>query len=481
MNNSPMPYKGIASPSVEKVGVAKPNPSQIRATGVHGVKLKHHREFDSSFVGSARRGGLSSGNFDRIFPRIEFWKRMEFYLTVGRVQNVVESYVLDIINREWFYDDPDEKYEEQVEMMEKWEEDIVLSKLLATLVRNWIINGVNIISPKDWEFVQLQSIQAKRRNKFGQTTSYIQIINGREIDLPAQDFLEIPFIDLDREPWPTGMFDSLMNREFIDIDGRDPHASLELYRQALQDNMKIHHKFASPRVIYSIPNANEETIDNDIVPIIENMVPGDRAVFNEEITITQETVDGNARFIEHVNKIIDEIDTGLQSSANRLIAEPSAMADARAAASNDDDRTLGIMEKIRTFMNRTVIPRITGLEPGDVVFKWGAKDAFELEFPEALQKAVDNRIVSPEAAAIMLEEQYHWKIPSPEEVEDKFGIRPADENDTTEVPDDQTNPTDTNPIQADAGEEESIKLDNKIKNEKLVSLHYLNEEIRKLK
>jgi len=353
--------------------------------------------------------------------------------------------------------------------MEDWEENIVLTKLLATLVRNWIINGVNIISPKDWEFMQLQSIQAKRRDKYGRTTSYIQIINGQEIDIPADDFLEIPFIELDREPWPTGMFDSLMNREFIDIDGRDPRASLELYRQALQDNMKIHHKFASPRVLYIAENANEETIDNDIVPIVEGMLPGDRAVFNEKIEIIQETVDGNARFIEHVNKIIDEIDTGLQSSANRLIAEPSAMADARAATDNDDDRTLGIMERIRIFMNRTVIPTVTGLEPGQIVFKWGAKDAFELEFPDALEKAVGSGILSAQQAAIMLEEQYHWKIPTDDDVKEKFPELPPPED----IKDGEVDPTaspappDDNAIQQSAGGEESVNL--KVKNEKLVA------------
>jgi len=298
--------------------------------------------------------------------------------------------------------------------MENWEEQIGIDEFREEFIRNWIINGVNIVSPVDWEFVQLQSLQAKRRDEFGKTTEYIQIINGQEVDLDANQYLEIPYINLDREPWPVGMFDSLMSRDYIDIDGRDPRASLELYRQALQDNMKIHHKFASPRVIYSVPNANESTIDEDIVPIIEGMVPGDRAVFNEEIIITQETVDGNARFIEHVNKIIDEIDTGLQSSANRVIAEPSAMADAREAGSADDDRTLGMMSKWTAFVNKHVIPKITGLKAGQLVWKWGSKDAFDLEFPEALEKAINTRIIRPEQAMVMLEEQYHWKIPSME-------------------------------------------------------------------
>ncbi len=487
MSNTPVPYQG----SNEKVGVAVPSKEAIRsAGGIHGVKLAHRTE-QSSLVGQARPGGLSSSSFDRIYPRIDFWKRMEYYRTVGRVQNVVESYVLDIINREWFYDAGDNEDEqdltESIKLMENWEEQVVATKIFSTMVRNWIVNGTNIISPIDWEFVQLQSIQAKRRNEFGITTEYIQIINGQEVDLEAKQYLEIPFIDLDREPWGVGMFDSLMSRDYIDIDGHDPRASLELYRQALQDNMKIHHKFASPRVIYSVPNANEETIDNDIVPIVEGMLPGDRAVFNEEIIITQETVDGNARFIEHVNKIVDEIDTGLQSSANRVIAEPSAMADAREAGSADDDRTLGIMERLRIFMNKEVIPRVTGLQPGQLVLKWGAKDAFDLEFPEALKNAIDSRIIRPEQAQIILEEQYHWKIPSMEDVEEKLGIKIAEQEPEGDTPEPETKPVidnDPNPIQTTGGSEESknesLDLAKKEHNEKIVLLNDLQEKVKQI-
>lgn len=392
----------------------------------HGVKLN-----EKTLTSSPRRGGLSSSNLDRIPPRIEFWKRMEYYLTIGRIQNVVESYVLDIINREHYYDagqDQDDAFiEKHVKIMEQWQETIDFARFKGTLIRNWVINGVNIVSPDDWEFLQLQSVIAKTRDDFGVTEFYLQVHNGVEHKLDANRFIEEPYIDMDREPWGVGMFDSIMNRDFLDVDGRDGLSTAELYRQALQDNMKIHHKFASPRVIYTAPEANEATIDEDIVPTIEGMHPGDRAVFNENIEIQQETVDGNARFIEHVNKIIDEIDTGLQSSANRVIAEPSAMADAREAGAQDDDRTLGLMERLRIFMNRHVIPRITGLEPGMLVFKWGGKDAFDIEFPEPLKNALDSGILSKQQAQLMLEEQYHWKIPTDEDIIEKFGAIEEDE------------------------------------------------------
>lgn len=442
----------------------------------HGKLVPLPKREASSLAGGARQGGLSGTNFDRIRPRIEFWKRMEYYLTVGRVQNVVESLVLNIQSREHYYDSKEEgeDLEQVIELMEAWEEQIRLNRFFGNMVRNWIINGVHIINPTDWLPLQLQSIIGKRRDLEGNTTQYIQYINGREFTLQATDFIEVPYIELDREPWPTGMFDSLMNREYIDVDGGDPRATLELYRQSLQDNMRIHHKFASPRVAWIMKNANKETIDNDIVPLMEQMRPGDRIALNEELEIIQESVDGNARFIEHVNKIIDEVDSGLQSSANRLITEPSAMADAKEAGQQDDDRVLGIMERIRLFMNFEVIPRITGREIGEIQFKWGNKDTFDLEFPDALQMAIDKRVISPEKALIMLEENYHWKIPTDDDVEDKFGVRPV--LPTPEEPQGPEEPEEPAPNQPPPMEMKTES--DKLKNEKIVFMSELNRKLK---
>jgi len=445
-------------------------------------KMMQYKKEQSSDAGNARVGGLNMSNFNRIRPRIDFWKREEYYLTVGRVQNVTEAFVLNIINREWYYDagDKDSQVNDNaVKLMEAWEEQVVVSRFIASMVRNWLLNGVHIISPKDWLPLQLQTLTSKRRDKSGKTLFYFQTINGVEKQIPADEFLEVPYIEFDREPWPVGMFDSIMNRDYIDIDGRDARSSLELYRQALQDNMKIHHKYASPRVIYFAEGVSKETLDNDVIPVIEGMLPGDRAAFNAKIEITQETVDGNARFIEHVNKIIDEIDTGLQSSSNRLITEPSAMADAREAGSQDDDRTLGIMERIRIFMNKEVIPRITGLTPGEVIFKWGAKDAFDLELPEPIEKALNLKLMAPEQALVMLMDQYHWKIPTIEEALEKLGLNPAPEPPEPE-PVEPPAPTVEAKMKSEKLDEEQLKtetLNNKIKNEKLVLLEKMNRKI----
>jgi hypothetical protein len=406
-----------------------------------GIHAKVIRERDTSTRSGSSQVGSTAiyHNYDRVVPPVDFRKRAEFYLSVGRVQNVVESYKLNIINREWYYDDTGNGANQQaLEVLEEWEENTNLTKMLGEKILNWIVFGEDVRSPKDWIALQMQSIVGKRIDDNGDTTEYIQVIDGIEHVLDAKEFIIDKYIDFDRAPWGVGMFDSLMNRDWLDTDGRDPISSLELYRQVLQDYGKIMHKYGSPRVIYTIPGANEETIDNDITPMVEGMGPGDRAVLNQELLIQQETVDGAARFTEQMEKIIDEVDSGLQSSANRLIAEPSAMADAREAGNNDDDRTLGFMEKIRIFMNKEVIPRVTGLDRGVIEFKWGSKDTFGLQFPEAIEKALDKKVITLEQARVILMDEFHWKFPSNDEVKDLEIVEPIQETEPAEIPQDNT-------------------------------------------
>jgi len=376
-----------------------------------GALVKSKGEASSDAGNSSSTGNLLE---NRIPPPIPFKKRKEFYKSIGRVQNVTDAFVLDIINRGWYFDD-DGKYPEQLKQMEEWEETFNLSNILENMTRNWIVCGVNILSPVDWIAVQMESVVAKRRNKEGDTIEYIQMIGGQEQRLDATKFLEVPYIHFDRDPWPIGMFESLMFADYNDIDGKPAMATLAYYRQIIQDESKVLHKIGSPRVIYKIPGADQEVIDNDIVPLIEGMGPGDRTIINENIEQVQEEVDGRTRFTESVQHVIDEVDTGMQSSKNRLITEPSAMADASEAGSQDDDRVLGLMEKIRRFMNREVIPRITGLDPKEIEFKWGAKDTFDLVFPPAMEKALSLGVLQPSQAAEMLIENFSWKIPELEE------------------------------------------------------------------
>lgn len=365
-------------------------------------------------------GGLVTNGGFREEPHIPFDKRIEFYMTVGKIQNVVDAMVLDITNRSFFFKDTTDggkggAYTKELRSMENWQKSKVqLSEMFAEVVRNWLINGVHILSPIDWQPVQLRSIRSKIRDNNGITKQYIQVINGQEKFLDATQFLEIPYINMDVAAWGVGLFDSIMNRNYLDVDGHQPNATLEIYRQTLQDQGRILHKFSSPRTYYMPADGvtvSKDVIDNDIVPIIEASHPGDRAVMSQRMEILTEDIDGKARFTEYADDINDEVEAGLQSSKNRLLIEPSAMADAKEAGEQDDDRSLGLMEKLRVFMNQTIIPHVLHIDAGWIEFSWGEKDAFNLQVPPALIQTVQAGIITPQQALLMLKEQYEWNIP----------------------------------------------------------------------
>ena len=116
------------------------------------------------------------------------------------------------------------------------------------------------------------------------------------------------------------------------------------------------------------------------------------------------TVDGRSALIGSITPILDkEVEAGLQSSANRVITMPSAMADAREAGEKDDTRTLGIMEKIRRVMNKEIIPRVLG-EGSGIEFVWGTQDDFEIEMPPGVIDAVKLGLIAKDSTTF-------WTMP----------------------------------------------------------------------
>ena len=117
--------------------------------GFKGKVIRERTRHETSQAGSTQVGSTSMYQlYDRVTPRIPFRKRAEFYLSIGRVQNVVENYKLNIINREWYFDDDTNGANQNaVEVMEAWEEQIGLTDILADMIMNWVVMGVHIISP----------------------------------------------------------------------------------------------------------------------------------------------------------------------------------------------------------------------------------------------------------------------------------------------------------------------------------------------
>jgi len=345
-------------------------------------------------------------------PTIPFQKCQEYYLTVGKVQNTVESFVSQIVNRDWYFESENDTIVQKLKM---WEDKIHLSRLIEDLVRNWLVFGHVIIGKSDFAHVQYTSIVGMIRDEWGIPIKFIQQVGYSKSDLIADEFFSEPFIQLDRAGWGFGLYHSLMNT-YVDENGEITDSILAIYRRMEQDISKIHHKYASPRTIIAFPEASQDQMTNNILPLLKTQKQGDRLALNYKPEIISESIDAQARFTESIRQINSEVEAGLQSSSSRLITQPSAMADAREAGALDDERVLALMEKIRRFFDERIIPYVLG-EENLAFFKWGAKDSFDLQFPSGLEKALTHNIITPDEARNILMSR-GWKL-NPETVNPK--------------------------------------------------------------
>jgi hypothetical protein len=341
-----------------------------------------------------------------VAPSVSFATCQEYYKTVGKVQNTIESFISQVINRDWFFEAKDENDKVVIDTLNDWSQQIGLSKFIEDLARNWLIHGHVLIGKTDLLHVQYSSIVGMVRDEFGHPLKFVQSVGYNSTDLLAKDFFEAPYIELDRGGWGFGLYHSLMMS--YTENGKDSTPLLSLYRRFEQDISKIHHKYASPRTILAFPEASSEQMSNDIIPLIKEMKQGDRLALNFKPELISESVDAKARFTESISMITDEIEAGLQSSASRLITNPSAMADASVASAQDDERVQGLMEKIRRFIDELIIPSIIG-EENRVFFKWGSKDSFDLEFPSGLATALSSGVITANDAREILKAR-GWKI-----------------------------------------------------------------------
>ena len=414
---------------------------------------------------SSRVTDYSFSGYDQVIrPEVDFGYSFEIYKTVGKVQNGVESYVTEILSRDWYYVDKDLEakkakqqkllakkvkqlkgqqqqqlflnapgqqqeavlaeevarltYEQDqmdnsdspdVQRMNDWEEQVNLSRLMEYWVRDLLTCGNSITGTSDWQPVQMDSMVGMKRDEFGNVIQYVQQSNGKWYALPldVKDYIHIKYIEMGRKPWGLGLYHSLLTT-FTDANGDTSIPELEVYRRHIQNVAKIETKYASPVVVWAYDNVDQRTY-NQLREQLDNMQPGDRRITTRKPELITETIDSRSGLIAAITPIIDkEIEAGLQTSANRLLTEPSAMADAREANKKDDARLLGMMEKLRRIMNKEVIPRVLGAD-ANVEFMWGTQDDFEIDMPPGVAQAIQLGVIAKDEAREILKSR-GWKL-----------------------------------------------------------------------
>lgn len=344
-------------------------------------------------------------------PYVDFQTAYEYYRTIPEFQNVVEFYVGEILSRDWYFDKAKGGSEAGVSAMNDWAEKFGDSYVIESIVRDWWVYGNSIIGTTDWKPVQMTNMLGIKRDAWGNTQEYYLSVNGKPTPLlqtyglKKENYIHSKFIDANREAWGLSPAHSLME-EFIDVDGKKANPQFSTWRQTKTDMGKILHKMGSPRMYYMAKGATKDQIEKDIGPLIGSTKPGERTVISLptgiDMELVPEQIDSKTRFTDSIELLRTSTDIGLGSSANRLIAQPSAMADAREANAKDDTRATSMMEKIRRLFEIAIIPAVTNSK---VEFHWGQKDELDLTMEQIIslsQVKIDNRpAISPEEIRAM--------------------------------------------------------------------------------
>jgi len=367
-----------------------------------------HGSVNEAIKQSSKVSDLNYNGYQYVIqPEVPFRTAYKYYTTIGKVQNVVDSFVAAILARDWYFDGN----ETAVKQAEQWDDDFneATTRLIENMVRDWLICGNNMIGTTDWMPVPLNTIVGMRRDDYGKPTKYIVAVNGKWEDLPLDidQYIHSKYIEINRAPWGIGSFHSLMTS--FEYEGSASQPFLDLYRKHMQNLAKIEDKYASPIVVWAYENITEEAYRKQRDALL-NMKPGDRRITNRAPTLLTETIDGRGGLIGTITPVMDaELESGLQSSAIREITNPSAMADARVAKARDDVRLLGLMKRIERIFNVEVLPRVFKKPAPPVNFAWGAIDDFEIVMPAGLVDALGLGLVSVAEGREILKSR-GWKL-----------------------------------------------------------------------
>jgi hypothetical protein len=301
--------------------------------------------------------------------------------------------VTEFVSRVWSW----EGSAQGVKDMEEFEERFNFSRLAETYARDMLVCGNFLVGVSDWKPAPITEVRGVKRDVYGNIEEYWYYGANSALKKMGgpKEFAHDRYIQVGREAWGIGMAHALMTT-YTDEEGDVTKSALDIDKQIVQDFARIYHKFAAPRSIWTFPqvtNPDDFNIENpnSLAARIKNMKPGDRLAMPGEAEIVTEPVDSQARFTDGVEKIVNsEVGAGLQTSANRLITQPSAMADAREANEKDDAHLLGLMEKFRRFVNAEIIPRVTGSK---VEFVWGTQDDFEFD-PQFVLSLLNAGVIS---------------------------------------------------------------------------------------
>jgi hypothetical protein len=346
------------------------------------------------------------------------------------VQSAIDAYLhdTDIFNAinfisnaalsDGFYVTGDEDYKngKVVDLVEDFNQNIRwgnrrgekgLAELLRITTKEMLYGGntfIEMLTPKKLLMlnqVQLSSVYKIFRNEAGDISKIQQLIGGRLNDLDPDTIIQIPWLQIDREPFGRGLIQPLIAPR-TDVKGKQIPPFTKIKASLEYDIWRMLHRRGVPRSIFSFPSAGDELIQSYSKELKDPDIDASFAT-NNEVSVASEQ-GGPAQGINNLVIWLDKkFQCGLQTPVNNLL-NSSSFTEASARVAEDlgaliiKDVQMRLKQAIETELYERVVMQ-GGFDPrlAKIVLHFGSKSDYEYTLAD-LWEGFDRSLVSFEEA-----------------------------------------------------------------------------------
>ena len=343
-------------------------------------------------------------------PRVTFKELRDWYLKDPSVMAAVD-YIAEQAVGAGFYTTSESIRAKK--LVDEFCYEVNLDGLLMQIAKECIYAGnsfVEKIFDKQGKLIGLKilpltSIERIVRDEYGHVKKIIQKVNGKTVEFNPNEIIHFKYNCVDGSAYGVGVIQPLA--EEIAIDDRHVRPSLLKVKATIESIIpKIFYKYAAPKRIWKFLGLSESTL-NEYQSLIQNAPEDSDLITNQDVQVSEISVDPRARFESFINYIESQLITGLQTPVVKLYTAPGFTEASAKVAKEVSERKI---EFLRRFLKRVVEREIfkpivdqAGLtwENSQVKLNWGMEEKPKLEFQD-IMKAFELGAISSDEVRNML-------------------------------------------------------------------------------
>ena len=296
------------------------------------------------------------------------------------------------------------------QVIEEWQKQVKFETKLFNIIGDRLALGVSLVEPLkngndlfDISIVDMRTIVAAQRDKFGKTTHYVHQSNvAQQKLLEAKNYWEFRLIDVGRQAWPIGLFHSLIT-PFMIYENQDWSRS-DAISFITAMIISIYQKMGAPRVWHKYENTSEEFLKSQALRD-KDMKPGERGYTNKAFEILREDFDTQTRFREGLEWISNQYENGIQAPTAKIMTAAglsnATYASAKAAEEMFGQSLEGLKRKMKVEIEELIYKPLLAQNGIDITeskteFNWGLQDQPEIDI---------NSIISLKNSGIISDEE----------------------------------------------------------------------------